>query len=248
MYTPEEIELLVEWREKVGGWRWLHYESMNFYKTLNTRYVYASILLSTFAGAGSFTTGGSASRSMGVSDRFISYLIGGVNVVISLLNSFQRFTKAAEKTELHASAAMQYAMVYRFVDTELQLSDKHQRQDLIQYVRQEIDRLLSQSPAIPVKVIRKYNMQFPDAKHKPDICSGVSTPDIPSSPKMRFLGELMGTASNQARRSVELYNQIPQPPPRTVSLYNLQDYEAQQPSSDSQTSEIRSETNQTPRP
>lgn len=234
MYTQDELELLTEWREKVGGWRWLHYESMNLYKKLNTRYVYASILLSTFAGAGSFTTGGGTGNAMGMSDRYVSYLIGGVNVVISLLNSFQRFTKAAEKTELHASAAMQYAMIYRFIDTELQLSEKHQRQDLIQYVRQEIDRLLSQSPSVPDKIVKMFNQQFPHAKHKPDVCSGVSTPDIaPSSPRFEFLEEVAGKVSSQVRRSSELYSQIYQQPPKTADLYTGPDYEAQTPAGSS---------------
>lgn len=209
MYTEDEMELLHEWREKVAGWRWLHYESMNLYKKLNTRYVYASILLSTLAGAGSFTTGGGSGSSMGISDRSISLIIGGVNVIISLLNSVQRFTKAAEKTELHASAAMQYAMIYRFIDTELQLSDKHQRQDLIQYVRQEIDRLLSQSPLVPDKIVKRFNDTFPYTKHKPDVCAGISTPvtiSPPGSPRT----PVEGTDSNLARRYEGVYNQMRQ--------------------------------------
>ena len=230
MYTPEEIELLTEWREKVGGWRWLHYESTNLYKKINTRYVYASILLSTFAGAGSFTTGGNSSNAMGISGKYVSYLIGGVNVIISLINSFQRFTKAAEKTELHASAAMQYSMIYRFIDTELQLSEKHQRQDLIQYARQEIDRLLSQSPAVPDKVVKEFNRQFPNSKHKPDVCSGISTPDIyPSTPTITEL--VVDTMTSQASRSAGLYNQIFRPQVRTVRSRISLDSEAPETSS-----------------
>ena len=231
MYTPEEIELLTEWREKVGGWRWLHYESMNLYKKINTRYVYASILLSTFAGAGSFTTGGnSGGNAMGMPDKYVSYLIGGVNVIISLINSFQRFTKAAEKTELHASAAMQYSMIYRFIDTELQLSEKHQRQDLIQYARQEIDRLLSQSPPVPDKVVKEFNRQFPNSKHKPDVCSGISTPDVcPSTPTFTEL--VVDTMTNPVSRSSGLYNQIFRPQSQTGHSRTSLDSEVPGPSS-----------------
>lgn len=200
-YSDEELDLLREWREKCAGWRWLHYESMLHYKSLNSRYVYASILLSTVAGAGSFTTGGSGS-SMGIDDKAMSLLIGGINVIISLLNSFQRFTKAAEKTELHASAAMQYAMIYRFIDTELQLSPKHQRRDLIQYVRQEFDRLLSQSPVVSHTIIKRYNRLFAHVEHKPDVCTGISTPsDTPNTPKRANINSLLES------RSLELYNQ-----------------------------------------
>ena len=64
MYAPEELELLSEWREKCAGWRWLHFESTNHYKVINARYVHASILLSTLAGASSFTTGGDNNSQM----------------------------------------------------------------------------------------------------------------------------------------------------------------------------------------
>lgn len=202
MYSHEELELLGEWREKCAGWRWLHYESMMHYKRLNSRYVYASILLSTVAGAGSFTSGGSGGSGTPFSDRHMSLIIGGINVVISLINSFQRFTKAAEKTELHASAAMQYAMIYRFIDTELQLSPKHQRRDLIQYVRQEFDRLLSQSPVVSHGIVKKYNKLFPNVEHKPDVCSGISTP--PTTPKFTLPAR---TNSFLVHKSHELYNQ-----------------------------------------
>lgn len=231
------MDLLKEWREKVAGWRWLHYEAMTLYKKLNTRYVYASILLSTLAGAGSFTTGGGSGNSMGISDRNISLIIGGVNVIISLLNSVQRFTKAAEKTELHASAAMQYAMIYRFIDTELQLSDKHQRQDLIQYVRQEIDRLLSQSPLVPDKIIKRFNATFPETKHKPDVCAGISTPVTltpPGSPVAGLQG--VGSSSNLERRYEGVYNQMRQQFEQTDHSRNSLDFSSQPPA-------VRIETN-----
>jgi hypothetical protein len=230
MYTEDEMDLLREWREKVAGWRWLHYESMTLYKKLNTRYVYASILLSTLAGAGSFTTGGGSGNSMGISDRNISLIIGGVNVIISLLNSVQRFTKAAEKTELHASAAMQYAMIYRFIDTELQLSDKHQRQDLIQYVRQEIDRLLSQSPLVPDKIIKNFNISFPDTKHKPDVCAGISTPTTVSPPGSPTAGlREVGSSSSLEPRYEAVYNQMRQQFSQTDHSHNSLDFSSPPP-------------------
>lgn len=203
MYSEEELLLLAEWRDKCAGWRWLHYEAMLTYKSLNSRYVYASILLSTVAGAGSFTSGGSGTDGV-LPGKSMPFIIGGINVIISLLNSFQRFTKAAEKTELHASAAMQYAMIYRFIDTELQLSLKHQRKDLIQYVRHEFDRLLSQSPIIPQHIVKKYNKQFPHVEHKPDVCTGIATPpQIPSTPFFRGVDK----DSLPFGKSPEVYNQ-----------------------------------------
>lgn len=184
-YTESEKELLLSWKEKAGGWRWLHYNSMHHYKNINSRFVYSSIVLSTLAGAGGFSTAGSIdsqTTTMGKVQFYMGYVIGATNVIIGLINSFQRFGKAAEKTELHASAAMQYAMLYRLIETEMNLSEHHQRDELVITVRQEMDRLLSQSPSIPQKIVDQYNKTFPDVKNKPDVCNGLGgiTKSLPS--------------------------------------------------------------------
>lgn len=176
-YSDNELKLLESWKERAGGWRWLHYNAMQHYKNINARFVYSSIVLSTLAGAGGFSTAGSESNmrtTMGQIQFYMGYVIGATNVIIGLINSFQRFGKAAEKTELHASAAMQYSMLYRLIETELNLSDDHRRNDLVVTVRQEMDRLLSQSPAIPQIIIDKFNETFPEMENKPDVCNGLS--------------------------------------------------------------------------
>lgn len=150
---------------------------MHHYKNINSRYVYSSIVLSTLAGAGGFSTAGTSDSSktlMGRVQFYMGYIIGATNVIIGLINSFQRFGKAAEKTELHASAAMQYAMLYRLIETELNISDAHKRDDLVLIARQEMDRLLSQSPSVPQKIVDEFNTLFPDAQNRPDVCNGLS--------------------------------------------------------------------------
>ena len=192
-YTESELRLLESWKERAGGWRWLHYNAMNNYKNINSRYVYSSIVLSTLAGAGGFSTAGtsdSLNTNMGKVQFYMGYVIGATNVIIGLINSFMRFGKAAEKTELHASAAMQYAMLYRLIETELNLSDEHKRNDLVVTVRQEMDRLLSQSPSIPQKIVDEFNRIFPDMVNKPDVCNGLggySPKSLPSEILSKFM-------------------------------------------------------------
>lgn len=180
-YTETEIQLLESWKERAGGWRWLHYHSMHHYKDINSKFTYSSIVLSTLAGAGGFSTAGTTQKTdtiMGKIQFYMGYVIGATNVIIGLINSFQRFGKAAEKTELHASAAMQYAMLYRLIETEINLSDDHRRNDLVTTVRQEMDRLLSQSPSVPQKIVDQYNKSFPDMLNKPDVCNGLGQPHV----------------------------------------------------------------------
>lgn len=194
-YSDNELKLLESWKERAGGWRWLHFNAMHHYKNINSRYVYSSIVLSTLAGAGGFSTAGpsdSTKSTMGKVQFYMGYIIGATNVVIGLINSFQRFGKAAEKTELHASAAMQYSMLYRLIETELNLSEDHRRNDLVMTVRQEMDRLLSQSPTIPQKIIDQFNETFPDMQNKPDICNGLGgVAPLASSLPSEIIGKIM---------------------------------------------------------
>lgn len=67
-------------------------------------------------------------------------------------------------------------MLYRLIETEINLSDDHRRNDLVVTVRQEMDRLLSQSPAVPQKIVDMFNTTFPDIENKPDVCNGLGQP------------------------------------------------------------------------
>jgi hypothetical protein len=204
VYAPQEIDLLKIWKSKAAGWRWLHYKSMALYKKINSNFTYASILLSTIAGAGGFSTAGAQTKNE--MEMALGYVFGAINVIIGLINSVQRFGKPAEKTELHASAAMQYAMLYRLLETEISLSDKHRRSDLISTVRTEMDRLLAQSPMIPQKIVDAYNAEFPETIHKPDICNGmvgekkfnliIRTTNIPAKSDSEIVDAVVGEVTH----------------------------------------------------
>lgn len=204
-----EIQILESWQDKANGWRWLHYHSMVHYKKINARFVYSSIILSTLAGAGGFSTAGQAHDGsvMGNIQFYMGYVIGVTNVIIGLLNSFQRFGKAAEKTELHANAAMQYSMVQRTLETELSLSVDHRATDLIPRMRQDLDRLLSQSPPIPYKIVQEFNRSFPDYKNAPDVCSQLkendTSPPTPDQFIKRRFDNIFKTVEKTSRGSID---------------------------------------------
>lgn len=207
-----EIQILTGWKDKAGGWRWLHYHSMVHYKKINARFVYTSIILSTLAGAGGFSTAGQKNDDslMGQVQFYMGYVIGVTNVIIGLLNSFQRFGKAAEKTELHANAAMQYSMLQRTLETELSMDSTHRASDLVPRIRQELDRLLSQSPPIPYKIVQEYNRTFPYSENSPDVCAELKKTDsTPSTPQFikRRVESLFRSVQGESSDSFEQVNQ-----------------------------------------
>ena len=184
--NTSERRILEIWKEKSGGWRWLHYHSMVYYKRINAKFVYSSIILSTLAGAGGFSTAGQKSDGtvMGSIQFYMGYVIGVTNVIIGLLNSFQRFGKAAEKTELHGNAAMQYSMLQRTLETELSMNNDSHYKELIPRIRQELDRLLSQSPPIPYNIVEDFDKEFPECENRPDVCGHLKVTQTPS--ELRF--------------------------------------------------------------
>lgn len=212
MTTEHEDELLESWRIKIGGWRWLHYHSMHHYKKINARFTYSSIALSTLAGAGGFTTAGSGGgdgAGAGVINSFrlySGYIIGAINMILGILSSFQRFGKAAEKTELHASAALQYAMLYRSIETELSLSQERRTANFIMNVLQDMDRLLAQSPPVPQKIVDQFNQMYSHLPYKPDICNGMGSPTTKKSTPSEFVQKMFPTSP---KASMDIFRSSP---------------------------------------
>lgn len=222
--SSHEDELLESWRVKIGGWRWLHYHAMHHYKKINARFTYTSIALSTLAGAGGFSTAGSGgdtgeNETMKLLRFYSGYIIGAINMLLGILSSFQRFGKAAEKTELHASAALQYAMLYRSIETELSLNPERRTPNFIMNVLQDMDRLLAQSPQVPQKIVDAFNELYPSLPYKPDVCNGMGSPTISKLVPSELLRKLFP----QSKRSSADILVAPPPTPTNDTLIEVKD-------------------------
>ena len=167
-WSNEQESILKIWAEKAAGYRWLHEHSARHYKRLNNRFVYPQIVISTLAGMGGFgaTSNGNFQEA--------GYIIAGCNIVTALLVSFQKFIMAAEKSEIHATVARQFAAFYRNISLELSLNprDRTECLELCKMCRGEYDRLMNVSPNVPYKIILNFKHAFPELKHKPDIANG----------------------------------------------------------------------------
>jgi hypothetical protein len=168
-WSSEETKILVSWCQKSAGQRWLHDKACRHYRKINNRFSYVSIILSTVAGIGGF----SAESSI----PWFRYLLATVNIVTGLINSFQKFVRAAEKSEAHMSVARQFASFVRTVALELSL-DPEKREpasDFLKQCKSDYERMCTMAPDVPNKVIQDFNAKFPDVKHRPDVCNGLST-------------------------------------------------------------------------
>ena len=172
-WSKEQEGILKIWAEKAAGYRWLHERACRHYRRLNNKFVYPQIMLSTLAGVGGFSVTSSSETS---NLTMLGYCIAGLNVVVAMMSSFQKFIMAAEKSEMHATVGRQFAAFYRNIVLELSLrpSDRENCLDFCKMCRTEYDRLMNVAPSVPQKIIEQYKATFPDARYKPDIANGLS--------------------------------------------------------------------------
>jgi hypothetical protein len=156
----DSLETLVaEEAEKCGGLSWLHGECERFYATYNNYVALPVIVLSTVNGflSGSSTTifGNPVISSIG---------LGVLGLATGVLSTIGSYFAWAKRTEAHRISAIQYQKIAKFLTIELSLpkSERVAAKDILKITREQIERLMEISPAVPESIIAKYKTKFKD--------------------------------------------------------------------------------------
>jgi len=168
MSAPNEhVALIKKWVEKGAGGRWLHEQSYRHFKGVNNNFTYSTIVISTLTGIAGFAVGDNI---------YSPTIIACLNIVNGMLASFQKFERAAEKSESHLNAARQYASFVRSFTLELNISDDLNTNlvMLVKDCRNEYERINNIAPAVPYNVIEYFKERFPNSKHPPESCNGLT--------------------------------------------------------------------------
>lgn len=171
-WTQKHLDLLEMWAEKSAGYRWLHMKCSNYYKFITNLFAYPIIILSSLVGVGGFAI---ITPNPTDYELVLQYIFSGVNILIAILSSCQKFNKCSEYTELHNAAVINYAKFYRQIKLELSVEPEN-RGNAIQFCRNmkdEYDKILTTSPEILPTVIDDFNTKFKHIKHKPDVANGL---------------------------------------------------------------------------
>jgi hypothetical protein len=165
----DSLETLVaEEAEKCGGLSWLHAECEKYFSFRTNSIALPVIILSTVNGflSGSsqsiFSNGQSASIGLGVLSLFTG--------VISTIGSYFAWAK---RTEAHRISSLQYQKISKFLSIELSLpkDERVAAKDILKITREQIERLMEISPAVPEYIIYKYKNRFKNN-------TGVAQPEI----------------------------------------------------------------------
>ena len=171
-WTTEQEHLLISWAEKASGYAWLHSRSINYYKHRN---LYISVPASLFG----YMAGAITLLSNKVDeDVTIKGLVGIFGITAGLLTNFQDMFTFKEESEKHKISSLRFLSFFREISCELSMDAVH-RNDPIDYInikRLELDKMLEQSPNVPLSIANQFNSKFKHiALHKPAIVNGIQT-------------------------------------------------------------------------
>ena len=169
LWNDSEVQLLKKWGETAASYRLLHDRAYRYYNQSSYMFAVPIIVFSTITGTASF----SQTLFPPKYQPYVPMVIGGVNIFIGILGTLARFFRVDELTEAHRVASVSYGKFSRNITTELSLPPQNRRYnggDLVEMCRTELDRLIEQSPDIPMFILYdfKTNPEFKDVA-KPEV-------------------------------------------------------------------------------
>lgn len=157
---------------------WLHNHSEKWYSRINNYITLPVIVMSTVAGTASIGAQSMTGEEGSNTGKYTSFGIGGISLLVGVLNTVSSYFGWAKRSESHRIAAITYNKIYRFILIELALprTERMTAKDMLKTIRDQLDRLQETSPAIPDNIILKFRDKFsettPEVK-KPEITNGL---------------------------------------------------------------------------
>ena len=165
----QQEKILKKWAEVSSSYRYLHDRSYTLYSEKNLYFALPVIILSTITGTANF-----AQSSFPDSIRpYAPSLIGSLNLIAGLITTVSQFLRVSELLESHRVASLAFGKLSRNIAVELSLPVKERTSNgttFLSTCRVELDKLIEQSPSIPLSILSKFDKKFSESDFiKPDI-------------------------------------------------------------------------------
>jgi len=176
-WAKEQENLMAEWADKAGCYRWLHDRCEKNFSSLNMSITIPVIILSTLTGTANFALGSFIPPDNPTLKNYVGAGIGVVSIFAGILTTLGNFLRYAQGSEAHRVAGISWGKFQRQIAVELAINpiERIDAMDFLKICRAELDRLIEQSPPIPDAIIAEFEREFknqPDIK-KPEICHGL---------------------------------------------------------------------------
>ena len=201
IWNDTEVKLLKKWGEQSASYRVLHNRAYRKYKYLTALFTIPVIIISTLTGTANFSQG-TIIQIYPSFDLYLPLVIGALNLISGIVTTIGQFLRVSELNEANRNASISYGKFARNISTELSLPPNERTYsglDFIQICRNEMDRLIEQSPEIPMKIINKFeqNKKFKDII-KPELIN-ISSIDVYKPSKEEKAKELVAGAAGKFR-------------------------------------------------
>jgi hypothetical protein len=176
-WTKQQENLMAEWADKAGCYRWLHDRCEKKYSLMNMWITIPVIILSTLTGTANFALDGFVPADDPDMKKYAQAGIGAVSIFAGILTTLGNFLRFAQGSESHRVAGIAWGKFQRQIAVELAIApkDRIDCMDFLKICRAELDRLIEQSPPVPDDVISEFKKEFEDKPNvkKPEICDGM---------------------------------------------------------------------------
>jgi hypothetical protein len=162
--------LMKIWGEKAAGLRFMHDNAAGSWKKFSNTLTLWSIGMTTLASGASLI---SASIDDAEAKNIVLYVVGGIGIASSLLQSLKKFYNAEEKAADHNAVARQFGSFYRYMTLQLNLTreDRLPSDQLSEQALKEYERLQQEAPPLGGAQVALYHKTFCDSDQAtPDVC------------------------------------------------------------------------------
>ena len=193
---------MAQWADVASCYRWLHDRAEKKYSRLSMSINIPVIILSTITGAANFAVGSFIPADNPSMKNYVSAGLGSLSIAAGIITTLGNFFQYAQKSEANRVAGIAWGKFQRLVSVELAISpnDRLDAMDFLKICRQDLDRLIEQSPPSSDDVIKMFEDEFKETPNlkMPDICHGIEHTRIFDASKTR-LAQLAADATLHLR-------------------------------------------------
>jgi hypothetical protein len=151
--------LLEKWQERITRVQLAHFRAADRFRERNIQLGLPAIIFSTIVGTSVF-----ASLNNGDIPQWAKIAVGLISVVAAVLTALQTFLGFSERAEKHRRTGVRYGAVGRKIEQFLQTGSSAQQStdDLVDQIRERLDRLAEESLVLPLDIVRDARIGFPE--------------------------------------------------------------------------------------
>ena len=183
-WSAQHEKILIDWADKASCYKWLHEKTTREFAKKNRWFTIPVIIMSTVTGTANFAQDKIPAEYISA----FTMSIGTISLVAGIITTIQQFLKISELNESHRVSSISWGKFYRNIKVELAKSPPERTPvtQLIKACKEEFDRLLETSQAIPTHIVTLFKATFSGGEIQYD----AQGDKLPLTDKQRLFAEL----------------------------------------------------------